>query len=720
MLNDIYSIERSFAAHGVAVGAVHPDVKDMAKGQAFRLRLDAASALVGVELIDDAGRGAVWTLRDGQHNGFPGLKTKAGLLEMTEADLAAHDAIWKKSKEPADRRDELRRLAQKHAVRAGQWPEAGHRKRIVERLELLRGLANDRQSAAVPAVFARFLQAVEAEPTLLARFADSLIKALETRDDAWLEPIRAAFVGQVALVIDSPVGEFPRAAADPAQIAAVSAALAAAPGEMGVCALSGAREALHTGNFPQPNLPGLGQTYLYSRNKDIPALARYGRISDGSFAIGGALAQRLGGVLSILTKDESRDATWRLVAAETGDKPDLLLTSLPIAKPLAEDAEEGDGEDEDGEQVDAAAKLATLGKRYSLQMTGKGGESELQHDELSVLVLRTVDPANRKAIYSRRTSLRDVDAALTYWRRAVANTPEGVGFVVPVKGERVPVFRRPARVAPLSLVPLTRVLFANGGARRVDVVGATAGEAMSLFLREGDVASRARRLLRLFLLRHGAMLRALAVAARQGTNALKDFDPKIDLRRDALRSLAWFGALLLFLGRPKEVYMSGVAYRLGQLLSAADVIHIGYCADMRGGDVPPVLIGNAVFNLAGGNPVRALAVLNQRFKPYLAWAKRSRKLPSDDKKDSTDESAAKKIQYRRNAIKEAWFQARRIADLASGLSPALAPYAAGSETPDDAFRAELLLGYLAGLPKPEKAAQSTASETIAEHEGDAA
>ena len=712
MLNDIYSIERSFAAQGVAVGAVHPDVKDMAKGQAFRLRLDAASALVGVELIEDAGRGAVWTLRDGQHNGFPGLKTKAGLLDMTDADLAAHETIWKKSKEPADRRDELRRLAQKHAVRAGQWPEAGHRRRIVERLELLRGLANDPQSAAVPAVFARFLQAVEAEPTLLARFADSLIKALETRDDAWLEPIRAAFVGQVALVVDSPVGEFPRAAADPAQIAAVSAALAAAPGEMGVCALSGAREALHTGNFPQPNLPGLGQTYLYSRNKDIPALARYGRISDGSFAIGGALAQRLGGVLSLLTEDKFRDATWRLVAAETGDKPDLLLTSipslpsLPLAKRLAEDAEEG--EDEDGEQVDADAKLATLGKLYSRQMTGKGGESELQHDELSVLVLRTVDPANRKAIYSRRTSLRDVDAALTYWRSAVANTPDGVGFVVPVKGERVPVFRRRARVAPLSLVPLTRVLFANGGARRVDVVGATAGEAMSLFLREGDVASRARRLLRLFLLRHGALLRALAVAARQGTDALKDFDPKIDLRRDALRSLAWFGALLLFLGRPKEVYMSGVAYRLGQLLSAADVIHIGYCADMRGGDVPPVLIGNAVFNLAGANPVRALAVLNQRFKPYLAWAKRSHKLPSDDKSG------------RAFAIRKAESQARRIADLAGGLAPALAPFAAGSETPDDTFRAELLLGYLAGLPKLEKAAQSTASETIAEHEGDAA
>ena len=700
MLNDIYSIERSFSAHGVPVGAVHPDVKDMAKGSAFRLRLDSSAALVGVELIDDAGRGAVWTLRDGQHNGFPGLKTKAALLVLDKAGQAAHDEIWKKTKEPADRRDELRRLARQYARQAGHWPEAGHRGRIAERLDVLRVLTNDPQAAAVPAVFERFLRAVDAEPNLLARFTDFLMTALDTRGDDWLEPIRSAFTGQAALVIDAPVGEFPRAAADPAQIAAVSAALAAEPGEAGVCALSGARGALHSGNFPQPNLPGLGQTYLYSRNKDIPALVRYGHIADGSFAIGGALAQRLGGVLNFLTKEESRDKNWRLIPAETGDKLDLLLTSLPAVRMLATN-------EDDGEDVDPSMALTELGRRFSGQLTGNGDPSGIGDGELSVLVLRTVDPANRKAIYSRQTSVENVRAALFHWHAALANLPGEIGFVLPVKGERVPVLRRPTRVAPLSLVPLTRVLFANGGTRRVDVVGATAGEAMGLFLREGNTGGLARKLLRLFLLRHGALLGALSVAARKGTEALKDFDPKTDLRRDALRSLAWFGVLLFFIGRQKEDYMSGAAYRLGQLLSAADVIHIGYCADMRGGDVPPVLIGNAVFNLAGSNPVRALDVLSQRFKPYLAWAKKSHKLSPDDKS------------ARAFAVRKALSQARRISPLASELAPALHPFAAKTEVPGDTFRAELLLGYLVGLPKPGKTTNPNSPDPIAEHEGDA-
>ena len=38
--------------------------------------------------------------------------------------------------------------------------------------------------------------------------------------------------------------------------------------------------------------------------------------------------------------------------------------------------------------------------------------------------------------------------------------------------------------------------------------------------------------------------------------------------------------------------MNEAAFRLGQLLSVADVVHAGYCADVRQGQVPPALLGN--------------------------------------------------------------------------------------------------------------------------------
>src|SRR5271157_1797421 len=93
----------------------------------------------------------------------------------------------------------------------------------------------------------------------------------------------------------------------------------------------------------------------------------------------------------------------------------------------------------------------------------------------------------------------------------------------------------------------------------------------------------ARRLLRMLLHRHGSLLRGVAAARHRGTDHLKIFDPKTDLRRDALRSVAWIAAFLHTLGRQKELYMSDAAFRLGQLLAAADVVHIGYCMDVRGG-----------------------------------------------------------------------------------------------------------------------------------------
>ncbi len=74
MLNDLLEIERSLTANGISLPDRHPDIKDMAKGLALRVRLGVGGRIAQVEIISDAGRGAQWTLRDGQHNGFPGLR----------------------------------------------------------------------------------------------------------------------------------------------------------------------------------------------------------------------------------------------------------------------------------------------------------------------------------------------------------------------------------------------------------------------------------------------------------------------------------------------------------------------------------------------------------------------------------------------------------------------------------------------------------------------
>ena len=125
----------------------------------------------------------------------------------------------------------------------------------------------------------------------------------------------------------------------------------------------------------------------------------------------------------------------------------------------------------------------------------------------------------------------------------MANLPDWLGFELPVKGERMPAYRTPPFLTPLSITPLSRIQFANGGRRRVPVIGVTAADAFGLFLHEGDVEKRAEKILRLLLQRHGALLRWPRGSPDQGNRLPKELRSEDRLRRDALRSVTWIGAL---------------------------------------------------------------------------------------------------------------------------------------------------------------------------------
>ena len=140
--------------------------------------------------------------------------------------------------------------------------------------------------------------------------------------------------------------------------------------------------------------------------------------------------------------------------------------------------------------------------------------------------------------------------------------------------------------------------------------------------------------------------------------------------------------------------MKDAAFKLGQLLAAADVVHAGYCADVRGGDLPPSLLGNQVFTMAQTAPAKALAMLCRRWRPYDGWAKKARR----ETARATALVESKKEDERKRGwdIRKALRCAREMGPLADMLAAPLPDCAV-----DDVFRAQLLLGYLAGLPKPQ-------------------
>lgn len=705
MLNELQLLERGLAEHGVDAVARHPDLSQLLKSDVIRVRLDGGGTIDELEILPGKTRRDVWTLRDGKHNGFPGLKTARGLLALDDDAKAAHDAAWKATRNAVGKRAEIERLVQSAPADAdlGGWPKPGHRTRIAERHEQLQSLAMDESTAAVPAIFERFLRALARQPPFLSEMLQRLIERACNGQDEWLDVVRAALVDSVPLAIDVARGDFPRDAGDARQVEAVGRALAAAESggtsnEGGLCALTGDNTRLLEGPFPQPTLPSLGQTYLFSRNTDIPALARYDRNGPASFPIGADLVSRFSGALSAVTTENRRGKTWRLLPAETGDGQDLLIAFVasamdePVADSLAADAEDDDIED----APDGRLVLEQTGKDLIRLWQGVAAKAQLG-EAVRILILRTVDPGNRKAVYDKRPTVQALDRAARNWAEAMANAPQWVTWPIFVRKKQV--MGRPKLQSPLSLIPLSRKLYIRSGREAAKVPGISGAEALALFLGEGDRERRATRVLRLLLDRHTSLLAGIVHASQRGK--LRDFDPKASARVDALRSIAWLGALLFFLGRNREAYMDDTGFKLGQLLSAADAVHMGYCADVRGGDVPPTLVGNSVFAIAGRNPERALSVLQTRWKPYHAWATRAGRVrtATPDKGDAGGWAMLRAVS-----------QARNAAGLCAELQPVLAQMKVDGRTPDDMFRAELLLGYLAGLKPEPKSDDSDTNE----------
>ncbi len=550
----------------------------------------------------------------------------------------------------------------------------------------------------------------------LLRRASSASSRYSAQDD-WLEVAVSLLIGEIqktkntwessgALLFEAAHAELP--ITDKGVVSQVSRVLRQAEGAdaearvVAMCALTGSQGRLLSGPFPQPNLPVLGQTFLFARNPDIPAHGRYGRFATRAMAAGEDTVIRLAAAFEALTSKDRRGITWRSIPGEAPQQSDLLLAFVERAPEVAaagllaqEEAEQDFSEEvPNTEEAAAAESIAAFEKRTErvIETVRAKVGADFRGTPVQVAIFRKVDPANRKVIYAGTASVGELYQAAVSWANGERNIP--AWFTLPIfrKGERKPSPTAPPHLAPLGVIRFSRQLFLRRGQQRQEVVGLPAGEALALFLEPvdetaGSARRRVERVLRQVLSRRAALVSGAAHAMWRGSGTAGELD-----LREALRTVTILGLLLHKLGRAKEEYMSDTAFMLGQLLAAADVVHAGYCADIRGGSLPPSLLGNQVFTMAQSAPAKALATLSRRWKPYDGWVKKAER--ERDRAIRLVASKSKDEQQRGWDIKRAVRHAREMRPLAEELATSLVECKV-----DDMFRAELLLGYIAGLPK---------------------
>jgi hypothetical protein len=684
MLSDLLVIDRSLQAAGFDVAPRHPAIKSPGRMPAIHVRLDN-SALVDVALLPAERVSALWTFRDGNFNSFPFVKLDRPLLSVL-----GDNADWA-SMTLAERRKHLRALAKARPLDPDQWsnwPGASFVSSLEARREALKKYDGEGLEAVIGLVDA-FLRAATEPGKLVATLVRLLLDAIDQGDDAIVNIVRDALCGRIkkkgkktiiettAIFWDVARGRYSTDITN-TKLSALSAALTLATenGNVGICDLTGERCQLHTGNYPVPK--PLGQTYIYSKNADIPAAARYGRFADGGIRVGSVLAQQLAGALETITADHLKGKTWQYIPSETSGDKDRLISFVENVE-LA-DIELADAFAEDGEAFDGGAAFLTRTERVIDAIKAKV-DGDLRQTPVTVMILRKVDLGNAKVILHRPIKIGELYAAAMDWDRAQRNVPDWLVMPVRAKDKSIVPRGGPA-IAPLQLPRVTRAAFIRDGeAAKREPIGITAQDALTLFLNDSGVERLAQSTLRIVLDRQGKLLSRTAHALRVRSAG------EWKRNADALRAVTLLGILLA--KRGQENYVNETAFKLGQLLGVADVIHAGYCADVRDGKAPPTLLGNSMLAIAQADPTRALAVLSRRWPPYAAWAKRPGVYATSERlrQGKKDEKA------RGWAIANAVWQARQVSDLTRELHGNL------PRKVDDQFRAELLLGYVAGLPR---------------------
>ena len=683
MLNEFFMLAQGMSATGLDFETPHPDVQRPRKTEAFLIRLGELGNVLGIELLEPEVVAQLWTMRKGNHNSFPFMQISHPILTIPEAE---RPDLTKMTQAAA--RNGLRGLVSrfKPGTWADTWPGDGLKSNLRQRRTLLARLEGS-ESAAVPAVIDRFLAACETPRKWVSSLVEALLLEMDEGDDKLLATSWRLLVDAGgAIYFDVARGDFTRDVADGRHSGPVSRALdsdATSGVTTGLCAITGTPSKLLTENYPQPNLGSLGPTYLFAKNPDVPAAHRYGRSAADAFPISVSLTQRLGGAVAELTTRSREGKTWRMVPGERPKQSDLLLAfveAVPeaeIAAMLAGDRERTD--DADDEMVEPGAAFEKRAGQVIEAVRAKIAR-DFRNAPVQLCVLRKLDPANKKTIYHREITVGRLHDVACHWIDGERNLPSWLRLPLPGKRGSKARWHRPSHVAPLQMPALTRSRYIRGGTQRTEAAGLSAREVFSFFLEDRDYQHQAQAALRSILQGYGPLLSGCAQALRKGGDKAQLFK-----RDSALHGLTLIGVLLYKVGR-QGGYMEETAFRLGQLLAVADTVHVGYCMDRRSGGIPPTLLGNAVFTMAQKDPIRALALLGRRWKPYGAWAKQ----PNDTRADKPPAAPEEADKYW--AIRRALSQAHRAEELTRELHGHLP-----SET-SDLFRAELLLGYVAGLP----------------------
>ena len=423
--------------------------------------------------------------------------------------------------------------------------------------------------------------------------------------------------------------------------------------------------------MPKVKLAAGFDVSLRTMFKGQPCQHRYGRIENATYPISKEERTELSAALEWLSGKEQQNKTWTTIGK--GEAmfifPSKLSETIPQLAELYQPS------------FDALQKEALFeakAKDFTEYVT-KTKEFDPEHypEWIKFFVLRKLDKARTKIVYTYNAKADDIICRSSEWQRAARNLPTFH-------------FGTPWIPFPLRIAQILNHVWKQDGTLASDKYEEVAAfYGMELFFHTADIDNALRSLLR----------NALPLAAYAGSrlNAHLPIDSKKQLL-PLKETLALLGMLLYWENIRKDEYMNEYPYLFGQLLKAADGLHELYCRIERGGQIPSQLAGSSMYQAAMEFPRQTLAQLAQRLAPYLSWARshmdKSCSIPKENGESITSPTAG----YYLYIFKE----------IAEQLSAVLTDQTRF----DDTEKAQLFIGYLAAFPKKESKEMTQRGQTV--------
>ncbi len=405
---------------------------------------------------------------------------------------------------------------------------------------------------------------------------------------------------------------------------------------------------------PMPNvkLAGGFDVTIRTMFKEQRCQTRYGKIENAGYPISPQMRMNLQAALEWAGSSEQENKTWI-----TTDKNEILFVypSSQPSLPISYTAIFKRSSNNEVAFTDQARKFI-----QELQQAKEVG-TDTHAKRIRIFVLRKIDKARTKVVYTRQTDPYELEKCSEEWTRGCANLP-----LFP--------FGSPKSLYPLDVADILNSFWKQSGEIATDKFKPFSKyHGIEILLDPVMSVTADFHRLSESAVNIGAFLGALC--------AKRDFN--LPIWEKSQDMLALMGLFLCREHIGKDCYMDNLPYLYGQLLKASDELHALYCRVVRGGDVPPQFVGSSLFLNAVEMPVRTMNVLSQRIMPYYSWAKSYRlKNIQEPGKESWRAGWLYRI-FEKTTVKlqESWTAQTRF---------------------NDEEKAQLFIGYLATFPKKEQ------------------